>query len=123
MASSRVSRDVLPLVRSRPSAGWGWIAETFVEFCAPIRGGQDAEPATWPKPAREAEAAESERWSAAIRGLTRRVRATTSVTTTELLLVVVDLPYAAVRRYLSDGRPIPADLEGVVAGIVRSSLR
>lgn len=77
----------------------------------------------WPGSAREAEAAESTRWNDAIRGLTRRLRDRTSVPITQLLLVVVDLPYAAVRRYLSGGTPIPEDLADVVAGLVRTSLR
>ena len=81
------------------------------------------EPDAWPEAARDAEATEGARWNEAIRGLTRRVRGETSVSMTELLLVVVDLPYAAVRRYLSGGRPIPGDLADVVAGIVRTSLR
>ena len=81
------------------------------------------EPDAWPEAARDIESTEGARWNEAIRGLTRRVRGETSVSMTELLLVVVDLPYAAVRRYLSGGRPIPGDLADVVAGIVRTSLR
>lgn len=77
----------------------------------------------WPDAARETEAAESARWNAAIRALTRRLRERTSAPTTEILLVAVDLPYAAVRRYLSGGRPVPPDLADVVAGIVRRSFR
>jgi len=77
----------------------------------------------WPESARSAEAAESARWNEAIRGLTRRLRDQTSVTTTQILLVVVDLPYAAVRRYLHGDRPIPDDLADVVAELVRTSLR
>lgn len=88
-----------------------------------LAGRSRFDPEAWPAAAREAEAAESARWDDAIRGLTRRLRAQTSASTTEILLVAVDLPYAAVRRYLSGNRPVPPDLADVVAGLVRASLR
>jgi AcrR family transcriptional regulator len=100
---------------------WCRAEQTHAHVLLAGRSRFDAE--AWPESAREAEVAESARWNAAIGGLTRRLRAETSVTTTEILLVVVDLPYAAVRRYLSGDKPIPADLADVVAGIVRTSLR
>ena len=42
--------------------------------------------------------------------------------TAEILLVVLDLPYAAVRRYLSADREIPATLEDIVERLIRSQL-
>lgn len=124
-------RDAYPLFDGDPVDAAIALATYTVRWCQaePIhahvllagRSRFDAD--AWPESAREAEAAESAHWNEAIRGLTRRLRGQTSVTTTELLLVVVDLPYAAVRRYLSGGTPIPADLADVVAGIVRTSLR
>jgi AcrR family transcriptional regulator len=124
-------RDAYPLFEGDPVEAAAALAAYTVRWC-------EAEPAhahvllagrsrfdadAWPDAARQAEAAESVRWNQAIRGLTRRLRAETSVPITEILLVVVDLPYAAVRRYLGGDTPIPADLAEVVAGIVRTSLR
>lgn len=88
-----------------------------------LAGRSRFEPEGWPADARTTEARESARWDEAIRGLTRRLRSQTSASTAEILLVAVDLPYAAVRRYLSGGRPVPPDLADVVAGLIRTSLR
>lgn len=122
--------DAYPLFEGDPVEAAAALAAYTVRWCQAepahahvlLAGRSRFDPEAWPEAARETEAAESARWNEAIRDLTRRVRATTSVTTTELLLVVVDLPYAAVRRYLSGGRPIPQDLADVVTGIVRTSL-
>ncbi|MEV0894224.1 TetR/AcrR family transcriptional regulator [Promicromonospora sp. NPDC050262] len=124
-------RDAYPLFEGDPVEAAAALAAYTVRWCqaepahahALLAGRARFEAEAWPEAARDTEATESARWNDAIRGLTRRVRAETSVSTTELLLVVVDLPYAAVRRYLSAGKPIPADLADVVAGIVRTSLR
>jgi AcrR family transcriptional regulator len=124
-------RDAYPLFDGDPVEAAAVLAAYTVRWCQAepahahvlLAGRSRFDADAWPEPAREAEAAESARWNEAIRGLTRRLRAETSVTTTQILLVVVDLPYAAVRRYLSGGKPIPDDLADVVAGLVRASLR
>lgn len=124
-------RDAYPLFDGDPVEAAIALATYTVRWCQAepahahvlLAGRARFDTDDWPETAQEAETAESARWNEAIRGLTRRLRDQTSVTTTELLLVVVDLPYAAVRRYLSAGKPIPADLADVVAGIVRTSLR
>jgi hypothetical protein len=46
----------------------------------------------------------------------------TGLRTAEILLIVVDLPYAAVRRYLSTNREIPAALDDIVERHIRSLL-
>ncbi|MGV9799123.1 TetR/AcrR family transcriptional regulator [Mycobacterium sp. NPDC003449] len=76
----------------------------------------------WPVEARTNRDAENERWDNAIRGLVRRLKACTNLSGMEIALVVVDLPYAAVRRFLSSGVDIPGTLAKSVAGIVRQSL-
>jgi AcrR family transcriptional regulator len=124
-------RDAYPLFEGDPVEAAAALAAYTVRWCQAepahahvlLAGRSRFDADAWPQSAREAEAAESARWNEAIRGLTRRLRAETSVTTTQILLVVVDLPYAAVRRYLSGGKPIPDDLADVVAGLVRTSLR
>ncbi|WP_423463103.1 TetR/AcrR family transcriptional regulator [Promicromonospora sp. MS192] len=122
-------RDAYPLFDGDPVDAAAALAAYTVRWCQAepahahvlLAGRARFEADAWPEAARETEAAESDRWNAAIRGLTRRLRARTTVPTSEILLVVVDLPYAAVRRYLSGDRPIPADLADVVSGIVRRS--
>jgi AcrR family transcriptional regulator len=124
-------RDAYPLFEGDPVEAAVALAVHTVRWCQTepahahvlLAGRSRFDADDWPAAARDIEAAESARWNEAIRGLTRRLRAQTSVTTTQMLLVVVDLPYAAVRRYLSGDKKIPADLADVVAGIVRTSLR
>jgi AcrR family transcriptional regulator len=122
--------DAYPLFEGDPVEAAAALAAYTVRWCQAepahahvlLAGRSRFDADAWPESARTAEAVESARWNDAIRGLTRRLRGQTSATTTEILLVV-DLPYAAVRRYLSGDKPIPGDLADVVAGIVRTSLR
>jgi AcrR family transcriptional regulator len=124
-------RDAYPLFHGDPVEAAAALAAYTVRWCQAepthahvlLAGRSRFDVDAWPESAQEVEAVESARWNEAIRGLTRRLRDQTSVTTTQILLVVVDLPYAAVRRYLSGGRPIPEDLADVVAELVRTSLR
>ncbi|HYT74485.1 MAG TPA: TetR/AcrR family transcriptional regulator [Vicinamibacterales bacterium] len=79
-------------------------------------------PQSWPAAATEERAAETARWDAAIRGLIRSLRAETGLSTATIVLTVVDLPYAAVRRYLTADRPIPTELDVQVPTMVRTLL-
>jgi len=80
------------------------------------------EPDAWPDESRRRREADQARWDKNLRRLLTDLKAATGRGTAELLLVVVDLPYAAVRRHLSGGRDIPASLDGVVERLVRSIL-
>lgn len=59
---------------------------------------------------------------AAWRGLLRRLRPATGRGTDELLLALIDLPYAAVRRHLEQGKAPPPRTIGLVARAVRTLL-
>jgi AcrR family transcriptional regulator len=80
------------------------------------------EPDAWPDDSRRRREDDQSRWDQHLRRLLTGLKAATGRGTPELLLIVVDLPYAAVRRYLSAGRDIPASLGGVVERLVRSTL-
>ncbi|MBB2934213.1 AcrR family transcriptional regulator [Amycolatopsis bartoniae] len=56
------------------------------------------------------------------RGLLRRLRPATGQRTDELLLVLVDLPYGALRRYLEQGQAPPARTIDLVARAARTLL-
>ncbi|PRX47178.1 TetR family transcriptional regulator [Prauserella shujinwangii] len=58
----------------------------------------------------------------ALRNALRRLRPATGLGRDELLLVLVDLPYAAVRRYLTRNAVPPAHLAGLVARTGRTLL-
>ncbi|QUQ64331.1 TetR/AcrR family transcriptional regulator [Kutzneria sp. CA-103260] len=79
-------------------------------------------PLEWPAALQQSREAEQARWDTHLRHLLRDLRTTTGRDMAELLLLVVDLPYAAVRRYLSTRSTIPADLPATVAGILDASL-
>lgn len=78
---------------------------------------------TWPEAIRAERDGENARWNDAIRGLLTRLGEETGRGRTALLLAVVDLPLAAVRRYLTSGSAIPSDLAEVTATLVRDALR
>lgn len=80
------------------------------------------EPDTWPEPARLDRKAEQDRWDQATRQLIRGLRSTTRMSTAELLLLVVDVPYAAVARYLRSRHPMPANLGDLVAALLTREL-
>ncbi|AXK87910.1 TetR/AcrR family transcriptional regulator [Nocardia farcinica] len=119
-----------PLFDGDPVEAATALAEYTVRWCAdnPLdahvlltgaaRFGADA----WPEAVRAEREAENERWNAAIRDLIRRLCDRTGRSRTAVLLAAVDLPTAAVRRYLVSGTPIPDDLPAVTAQTVRGAL-
>ncbi|BCJ50278.1 putative transcriptional regulator, TetR [Actinoplanes sp. NBRC 14428] len=80
------------------------------------------EPTSWSPESRERREAGQARWDRHVRRLLAGLRAETGRETAELLLVVIDVPYAAVRRYLSAGRDIPANLGDIVERLIRAQL-
>lgn len=87
-----------------------------------LAGARSFAPQDWPEVARAHRATEADRWDAAVRGLVRGLRTATGLSATAVVLAVIDLPYAAVRRYLSSGQPIPAELDEQVPAMVRTLL-
>ena len=80
------------------------------------------DPDAWPDAERSRQRAEQERWDREVSRLVKTLRRTTGHETAELLLVVVDLPYAAVRRYLAPGTPVPRGLGATVERLIRATL-
>lgn len=66
--------------------------------------------------------AEQARWDREVDVLVRAVRAETELSTSAVLLAVVDLPLAAITRYLATDRTVPADLADVTGRAVRTLL-
>ncbi|GAB2665488.1 TetR/AcrR family transcriptional regulator [Nocardia goodfellowii] len=127
----RYHTEAYPLFDGDPVEAAVALAEYTVRWCAasPLdahvlltgaaRFGADA----WPHAVRAERDTENERWNAALRDLVDRLRTRTGRSRTALLLAAVDLPTAAVRRYLASGSTIPEDLAEVTAAIVRDALR
>ncbi|WP_159928566.1 MULTISPECIES: TetR/AcrR family transcriptional regulator [Nocardia] len=93
--------------------------DAHVMLTGAARFGADA----WPEMVRAERDAENERWNSAMRDLVARLGEQTGRGRTALLLAAVDLPIAAVRRYLTSSSAIPADLADVTAALVRDALR
>lgn len=73
-----------------------------------LHGATDFGESAWSESARKSTAAAQSALAAALRGLGRRLGASGSRELDKLVIAVVDLPYATVRRYLLSGKPIPA---------------
>lgn len=80
------------------------------------------EPAAWPAESRNRRETDQAHWDQRVRRLVTDLKTVTGHRTAEILLLVVDLPYAAVRRYLGGDREIPAALEDIVGHLIRSQL-
>ncbi|WP_084525621.1 TetR/AcrR family transcriptional regulator [Nocardia vaccinii] len=99
-----------------------WCRSSPLDAQVLLAGAHHLAPQNWPAAAREERAAETGRWDAAVRALVHSLRDTTGLPTATILLTVVDLPYAAVRRYLTADRPIPTELDTQVPAMVRTLL-
>lgn len=73
-----------------------------------LHGATDFGESAWSESARKSTAEAQAALAAALRGLGRRLGASSSRELDRLVIAVVDLPYATVRRYLLSGKPIPA---------------
>ncbi|MEV4147207.1 TetR/AcrR family transcriptional regulator [Amycolatopsis sp. NPDC049691] len=122
--------ELYPLFGDEPVAAAVALGRRTVTWCRDhpadarvlLTGLGSFEPAAWPRESRDLREADQARWDRHIRRLVTDLKAATGRGTAEILLVVVDLPYAAVRRYLSAGREIPAALEDIVERAIRSAL-
>ncbi|MEU4599571.1 hypothetical protein [Nocardia sp. NPDC023988] len=76
----------------------------------------------WPTSIRAERESENAHWNAAIRDPLWRLGEQSGCGRTALLLIVADLPLAAVRRYLAAGTAVPDDLAEVTATLVRDAL-
>lgn len=99
-----------------------WCRSNPLDAQVLLAGVHSFAPQSWPGAACEERDNESARWDTAIRGLVHALRAETGLSTAAIALAVIDLPYAAVRRYLTTSRPIPAELDDQVPSIVRTVL-
>lgn len=122
--------ELYPLFDGEPVAAAVALGRQTVSWCRAnpadarvlLTGLGSFEPAAWPAESRDARKADQARWDQHIRRLVTDLKAATGRRTAEILLIVVDLPYAAVRRYLSADREIPATLEDIVERAVRAAL-
>lgn len=122
--------DLYDLFADEPVAAAAALGSRTVSWCRAhpgharvlLAGLGSFEPASWPEESRSRREAEQARWDRHVRGLVTGLKRATGRSTAEVLLVAVDLPYAAVRRYLGAGREIPASLEGIVENLIRSQL-
>ena len=129
-AVERFHAGAYPLFDAEPIEAASRLARYTVEWCAAnpgdarvlLAGARQFAPDSWPAELGKARGVEQDRWDAHIRTLVRDLRAATGHATTALLLIVVDLPYAAVRRYLASGASVPADLGPLVQAMVTQAL-
>ncbi|MFD2415774.1 TetR/AcrR family transcriptional regulator [Amycolatopsis pigmentata] len=129
-AVQRFHNELYPLFGDEPVDAAAALGRRTVSWCRAnpadarvlLAGLGSFEPAAWPAESRSLREADQARWDKHIRRLVKDLKAATGRETAEVLLVVVDLPYAAVRRYLAINREIPASLEGIVERLIRSML-
>ncbi|MEU0790710.1 TetR/AcrR family transcriptional regulator [Amycolatopsis sp. NPDC005961] len=122
--------ELYPLFDDEPVAAAVALGRRTVSWCRAnpadarvlLTGLGSFEPAAWPAESRDAREADQSRWDQNIRRLVADLKAATGRRTAEILLIVVDLPYAAVRRYLGADRAIPATLEDIVERAIRAAL-
>ncbi|WP_432828734.1 TetR/AcrR family transcriptional regulator [Dactylosporangium sp. CA-092794] len=129
-AAQRFHTELYPLFADEPVAAAAALGRRTVSWCRAnpadarvlLAGLGSFEPAAWPAESRRWREADQARWEQRIRRLVTDLKTATGLQTAEVLLIVVDLPYAAVRRYLSVNREIPATLEGTVERLIQSQL-
>ncbi|WP_439379651.1 TetR/AcrR family transcriptional regulator [Amycolatopsis lexingtonensis] len=122
--------ELYPLFDGEPVAAAAALGRRTVAWCRAhpadarvlLAGLGSFDPTAWPAESRSAREADQALWDEHVRRLVTGLKAVTGRATAEILLVVLDLPYAAVRRYLGAGRDIPATLDGIVEQIIRSQL-
>ncbi|VVJ17236.1 Transcriptional regulator [Amycolatopsis camponoti] len=122
--------ELYPLFDDEPVAAAVALGRRTVSWCRAnpadarvlLTGLGSFEPTAWPAESRDAREADQSRWDQHIRRLVTDLKAATGRRTAEILLIVVDLPYAAVRRYLGADRDIPATLEDIVERAIRAAL-
>ncbi|MFI5958871.1 TetR/AcrR family transcriptional regulator [Cryptosporangium sp. NPDC051539] len=122
--------ELYPLFTDEPVAAATALGRRTVSWCRAhpadarvlLTGLGSFEPDAWPAESRTWREADQARWDDDVRRLVTDLKTATGLPTAEILLVVVDVPYAAVRRYLSFDRDIPATLEDIVERLVRSLL-
>src|SRR6187399_2013046 len=106
--------ELYPLFADEPVAAAAALGRRTVAWCRAnpadarvmLAGLGSFEPAAWPAESRSRREADQARWEQHVRRLVTDLKAVTGRATAEILLIVVDLPYAAVRRYLSVDREI-----------------
>ncbi len=129
-AVGRFHAGAYPYFADDPRRAAGLLARYTVEWCAQnpgdaqvlLLGRKQFAPERWSAEQLNAYEAEQSQWDQHLRALIRALRSDSGHKTATLLLLVVDLPYAAVRRYLASGEAVPAYLGSVVEGIVTTSL-
>jgi AcrR family transcriptional regulator len=122
--------ELYPLFDDEPVAAATALGRRTVSWCRAnpaharvlLAGLGSFEPAAWPAEDRASREADQARWDARLRRLMTGLKTATGLPTAEILLVVVDVPYAAVRRYLSIDRDIPETLDDIVERLIRSQL-
>ncbi|MBB4684369.1 TetR/AcrR family transcriptional regulator [Amycolatopsis jiangsuensis] len=122
--------ELYPLFDAEPVAAAVALGRRTVSWCRThpadarvlLAGLGSFDPAAWPAESREARETDQADWDRHIRRLVTDLKAATGRGTAEILLIVVDLPYAAARRYLSADREIPAALEDIVERAIRAAL-
>ncbi len=126
----RFHAELYPLFDDEPVAAAAALGRRTVSWCRAhpadaqvlLAGLGSFEPAAWSPENRSLREADQARWDQHVRRLVTDLKAVTGSATAEILLVVLDLPYAAVRRYTGAGRAIPATLDGIVEQIIRTQL-
>lgn len=84
-----------------------WCRNQMDEAIVLHAGKRALDPDAWPPDVRDEVAAKEAELNRRIRRLTGRLVEVTGLTGDEVLLAVVDVPYAVVRRHLASGEPPP----------------
>lgn len=99
-----------------------WSRDHPAEARILLAGAREFGAATWPPAAARASEQAQKKLEAALRGLGERLGDPVVREPNRLLIALVDLPYATVRRYLSAGKPIPTDAADLVEQAVTALL-